>query len=307
MDKAQPQSASPLPRGPWPTLLLVSLGLLIAVTAFGAGMVFERVLLAGGSLWERASQIGGWNDAAASPNERGFARLAEVEDLIQEESYYRPAPEEALPTFEALGDRFGQAMILSNLGRVAALFRRALALFHESADRVGVAHVLEDCAWLLVRAGQAERGARLLGAAAAGRSADGQRLSIYHARAHEWAVGQARAALGEARFEAAFALGQATALEDASTEAVAALGDAGRAEAAEGDDEASSPAAALGLTPREMDVLRLLVEGASDRAIGEALSLSPRTVSGHVAGLLAKLGVESRAAAVAYALRHELI
>jgi DNA-binding NarL/FixJ family response regulator len=53
-------------------------------------------------------------------------------------------------------------------------------------------------------------------------------------------------------------------------------------------------------------VLRLVAQGLSDREIGAALFVSPRTVNGHVASLLAKLGVESRAAAAAAAVRHGL-
>jgi ATP/maltotriose-dependent transcriptional regulator MalT len=58
-----------------------------------------------------------------------------------------------------------------------------------------------------------------------------------------------------------------------------------------------------GLTPRETDVLRLLVDGRSNRAIGEALSISERTVENHVFRLLGKLGVESRTSAMAWAVR----
>jgi len=58
------------------------------------------------------------------------------------------------------------------------------------------------------------------------------------------------------------------------------------------------------LTAREQAVLALLTEGRSDREIGEALSISSRTVSGHVANLLGKLNVTSRTAAAAYAIRN---
>jgi len=61
-----------------------------------------------------------------------------------------------------------------------------------------------------------------------------------------------------------------------------------------------------GLTPREREVLRLLVEGRSNRAIAEALSISERTVENHVLHLLTKLGLESRTAAATYAIRHGL-
>ncbi len=62
-----------------------------------------------------------------------------------------------------------------------------------------------------------------------------------------------------------------------------------------------------GLSARELDVLRLLVEGQSDREIGEALSISPRTVMRHVTGILNKLGVSTRTAAASHAIRQRLV
>jgi DNA-binding CsgD family transcriptional regulator len=62
----------------------------------------------------------------------------------------------------------------------------------------------------------------------------------------------------------------------------------------------------FGLTPREREVLTLLTEGRSNQAIADTLFISPRTAKNHVAHILAKLGANSRAAAVAYALRHGL-
>lgn len=59
-----------------------------------------------------------------------------------------------------------------------------------------------------------------------------------------------------------------------------------------------------GLTPRESEILRLIAGRMSDREIGEALFISPRTVSRHVASILAKLGVHSRREAAAIALQH---
>jgi predicted ATPase/DNA-binding CsgD family transcriptional regulator len=61
------------------------------------------------------------------------------------------------------------------------------------------------------------------------------------------------------------------------------------------------------LTSREQQVLRLLVDGLSDKEIAASLSISARTVSNHVSGLLAKLGVTSRTAAATLALREGTI
>jgi DNA-binding CsgD family transcriptional regulator len=61
------------------------------------------------------------------------------------------------------------------------------------------------------------------------------------------------------------------------------------------------------LTPREQDVLRLLIRGQTDREIADALFISPRTAQGHVARLFDKLGVSTRTAAVAAALHADLL
>jgi DNA-binding NarL/FixJ family response regulator len=58
-----------------------------------------------------------------------------------------------------------------------------------------------------------------------------------------------------------------------------------------------------GLTPRELEVLGLLVEGRSNRQIAEQLFISAKTASVHVTNLLAKLGVHSRLEAAAVARR----
>jgi two-component system, NarL family, nitrate/nitrite response regulator NarL len=61
------------------------------------------------------------------------------------------------------------------------------------------------------------------------------------------------------------------------------------------------------LTQREHDVLSLLVEGLSQPEMAETLFISPKTVGKHIEHILAKLGVHSRAQAVAVAVRDELI
>ena len=70
---------------------------------------------------------------------------------------------------------------------------------------------------------------------------------------------------------------------------------------------ASTRANAAALTSRELDVLRLLTEGARNATIAERLFLSSRTVEHHVSSILGKLGVRSRGAAVAEAGRLGLL
>jgi DNA-binding NarL/FixJ family response regulator len=61
-----------------------------------------------------------------------------------------------------------------------------------------------------------------------------------------------------------------------------------------------------GLTSREIEVLRMLASGRSDKEIAATLLISPKTTCSHVADILAKLGVESRSAAADHAARHGL-
>jgi DNA-binding CsgD family transcriptional regulator/tetratricopeptide (TPR) repeat protein len=64
-----------------------------------------------------------------------------------------------------------------------------------------------------------------------------------------------------------------------------------------------SPAAGLGLTQREAEVLALVAEGRTNRQIGQALFITPKTASIHVSRILAKLGVAGRGEAAAIAHR----
>jgi two-component system, NarL family, response regulator NreC len=61
------------------------------------------------------------------------------------------------------------------------------------------------------------------------------------------------------------------------------------------------------LTAREIDVLRLLAKGYTNRQIAEQLGISPRTAEGHRANLSSKLGLRSRVELVDYAQQHGLL
>lgn len=62
-----------------------------------------------------------------------------------------------------------------------------------------------------------------------------------------------------------------------------------------------------GLTARELEVLRLVAAGKTNRAIASALFISDKTVARHLSNIFDKLGLSSRAAATAYAYEHDLI
>jgi DNA-binding NarL/FixJ family response regulator len=71
-------------------------------------------------------------------------------------------------------------------------------------------------------------------------------------------------------------------------------------------DDEPEPSLIDDLSPREIDVLRLIVRGLENAEIAEALQISPRTAKNHVSRVLAKLGQPSRVQAAVYAVRRGL-
>ena len=79
-----------------------------------------------------------------------------------------------------------------------------------------------------------------------------------------------------------------------------------RATAAPAPEETSAEAQ-LGLTRRELEVLRLLAEGLSNAQIGERLFISPRTVGQHLRSVYNKVDVSSRTAAARIAIDQGIV
>jgi DNA-binding CsgD family transcriptional regulator len=69
----------------------------------------------------------------------------------------------------------------------------------------------------------------------------------------------------------------------------------------------ADPPSAAGLTGREIEVLRLIATGATNRAIAARLGISEKTVARHLSNIFTKLDLPSRSAATAYAYEHKLV
>jgi non-specific serine/threonine protein kinase len=219
--------------------------------------------------------------------------------------------DEALALWRSLPTRRGLAVALNvrahialtagDLPAAARLFAESIAIALELDDQRTIMGNVVGLAGLALGLGRPEQAARLLGAVAAvqARARWAHVLNPLNVVRIETA---ARTALGEHAFETALTAGEAM---DQAAVMHEALAIGAHVDAADHHRHAR-PLAGL-LTTRERDVLRLLVEGRTDKEIAAALFIGPRTVQSHVANLFAKLGVNARAEAAAVAVRRGLI
>ena len=192
-------------------------------------------------------------------------------------------------------------------GAAEALFAESLDLAQRTGMRVIVAYALLGMA--LAGHGSADPGqsARLHGAADQAMADLGNAVEPLEGRLAERDRQRLRAVMGAEAFEAEYATGRtldpAQVVHEArrgmQAERVGALVHA--------PDAAVSDEAVRVLTPRELDVIKLVAQGLSNPDIARRLFLSEHTVHRHVANILRKLGLSSRAAAAAWGTRAGLI
>jgi DNA-binding CsgD family transcriptional regulator len=190
---------------------------------------------------------------------------------------------------ELLAGRFGDSY---------TALREALAGRQQRGETLQVRFILTDLALLARATGRPMLAAEWFGAA----NLDQLLLTSRRFFADRWieALAQTRAELGDEAFERGLDRGRLMGLDDAVAAAIAL---------AAPPDTGIDPdqAAESDLSKRELEVLRLLVEGASDRQIGDALFISPLTATRHVKNILKKLNVGTRTAAATLAVRRGII
>jgi DNA-binding CsgD family transcriptional regulator/tetratricopeptide (TPR) repeat protein len=222
-----------------------------------------------------------------------------------------PLLDEALALLRRVENPFGIAVTLGERAHAARMQGDqilAARLFAESiavAEEIGLSRLVlgavAGLAGVALALGQPARAARLLGAVETEAETSGVgRLG--HAAHTARILAEVRASLLEPAFTTAWDEGRQLPVAEALADALAIA-----ASTVEPPQPVPGDASGFRLTARELEVLRLLVEGHSDRQIGEALFIGTRTVQTHVANLFAKLGVNAPAEAAAVAVRRGLV
>jgi predicted ATPase/DNA-binding SARP family transcriptional activator/DNA-binding CsgD family transcriptional regulator len=210
--------------------------------------------------------------------------------------------EEAAALYRERGYKGGLHWALNNMGwvdllqgnhqRAEASFEESLTLCLELGDRLTASEILEGLACISGAEEQAERAARLFGAAEALRQAVGSEHIPEEDALREPYLATTRSRLDEAAWEASWAEGRAMLMERAVEYA---LSDETPTPPTSSELERSlvnEPPTAL--TRREKEIAALVARGFTSRQIASKLVVSERTVDNHVANILKKLSLHSR-------------
>ncbi len=206
------------------------------------------------------------------------------------------------------------ALLQGNLSQAASYFEKAIATigknWRENRTAWWLPGCLEGMAMVALQQDQPAWATRLLSAAHTRRSSKGCYFALGQEKpAYDQALHAIHAALGDAAFTIAWEEGchllptrVLTAREPVPMPTPLPLQPHRK-----GQESLSPTALALGLTPREVDTLRLLALGLTNHQIAEQLVLSTVTVNAYLRSVYSKLGVTTRAAATRYALDHQLL
>ena len=230
----------------------------------------------------------------------------------------RKLAEESLALYRKMGHRQAVAETLVLLAKVVAvqadypaaraLYEESLALCNEMGSQVVMASCLEGLAAVILAQGQPVRAVRLLGTAEALRASADAPIQLVERAEYESLVNRAQARLTKSAFSAAWSEGRTMLLAQVlSAQGAATMPVSISPQPPPPSPAKTPPGYPAGLTAREVEILRLVVQGLTDAQVAEQLVISPRTVNWHLTSIYGKLAVSSRSAATRYAIEHRLV
>ena len=230
-----------------------------------------------------------------------------LEFLQQNYGAARAAFEASLTIFQQFGDTWGVNAVLNSLGQVALKQRDYMtARLHlqtvlssrwDSGDKQEMPEALAGLAAVASAQGQLRTAAALGGADEALFESIGSRIRSLARANFSQIVANLPKAMGENQFATIWAEGRAMTIDQAIQYALA-LPSIAESTALQDDDPdvlyQTVQRQLAGLTPREREVVVLIAQGKSNRAIAEVLVISEKTAERHVANILSKLSFHSR-------------
>ncbi len=262
---------------------------------------------------ELAEELG---DSWGAASIRGLSGwIASSEGKLEEA---RSLVEECLRFYRQGGDREITGQYLTILGEIEtdsgdyktaqSLFEESMTIGQELGDkRETTPLTLEGMARLAIAQGDFPWAVRLLAASARWREELQIPLPPRERSDIERLVDISRLSLGEKIFSAVWDDGRTLSVEDAWSARHRPLPTMPDKEKYSQLVKKKGPKYPAGLSAREVEVLRLVAEGLSDAEVAERLIISTRTVTTHLTSIYNKLDVNSRSAAVRFAVEHHLV
>lgn len=265
--------------------------LLAAITLYEEALAYYDA--SGQENWQAYS----WNSLGHAEFQQGRYQAAQEHFELSDAAFVR------------VGNTQGRAYVLLNLGRSARfrgeladarrLLQLALELSWEHQHFRLIAGCLRGLARVDLEAGRWQDATRLLGSYERLQEVTGVPFHS-HMASYDQATAVLKSKLSPAEFDRAWTAGREIPLELIVQSVLELPGSTS-------DPSSSLPSGYEGLTPREVEVLRLIRHGRSNREIGDVLFISERTAQTHVQHILNKLGVNTRAAAAGYAAAQGMV
>jgi non-specific serine/threonine protein kinase len=237
--------------------------------------------------------------------ERATTVNSEVTALVRKQGANLGGLSRIPGTLERLG---WAALLRGDHERAKTWHEENLRLSQKLGNKRIAAESLEGLACAVGTKGEAERAAKLFGAAQALREAVGYPQPPGERAVQEpyWVAARSRL---EESWEAALAEGRAMEVKEAVEYAISEEELSTITSSAAPTEQLSAPVSEhpAGLTPREVEVLGLVATGMTNVQVAQRLFLSPRTVQRHLNSIYHKLGVSSRVGATRFALDHGLV
>ena len=223
--------------------------------------------------------------------------------------------EQSVDQHKELGHMAGMAWAISgkarvaftqgNLGEAFKMYQESLSLARALGEQELLVNCLEGLADVVSMQGKYEWAAQIWGAAGVLRESIGQPHTPVEQVMYDSSIKAVRRHLGEQAFETAYERGRWMSPDQVLQEQVTMVLSPSTSPAPNARKMPKSNPD--GLTPREVEVLRLVAQGLTNDQVANRLIISPRTVDTHLTSIYGKIGVPSRSAATRYAMEHDLV